>query len=183
MLIAKPITKTCDKKIFESVKNLYTTAFPKQEQVALPFLISRTKKAGVNFDAFYDEDEFVGLTYTISHKDIIYLWYLATAPGLRSKGYGSQIMQYLYDAHPNKRIVLNLDIQDETAPDSEIRKRRKEFYIRNGYSSTGYKCLFNRNKLDVMYINGNVTFEEFASVFKNYFGVIISLFAKPKPYP
>jgi len=181
MLTAKPITKTIkhDKEGFQHIKDLYATAFPRQEQVSLPFLIRQTKKESVTFDAFYDGDVFVGLTYTISYKDITYLWYLATRSDLRSKGYGSQIMQHLSEAHPDKRIVLNLDVQDESAADRDIRKKRKEFYLKSGYSSTGYACIFNGNKLDVMSINGHVAPDEFVSIFKEFFG-ILHFIVKPK---
>jgi len=182
MLSVKPITKAIkyDKEGFQHIKDLYSSAFPRQEQVPLALLINQTKKDTVKFDAFYDGDVFVGLTYTISFKDMTYLWYLATQPDLRSKGYGSQIMRRLHEVYPNNRIVLNLDVQDESAADREVRKKRKEFYIKNGYSSTGYLCTFAGNKLDVMSINGNVTSDEFLSIFKNYFGPIMYFFSKPK---
>jgi len=181
MLTAKPITKAIkhDKEGFKHIRDLYSTAFPRQEQVALPFLIRQTKKVSNKFDAFYDGDVFVGLTYTISYKDMTYLWYLATCAELRSKGYGSQIMQHLHETHADKRIILNLDVQDESAADSDIRKKRKEFYLRSGYSSTGYLCNFNGNKLDVMSINGYVAPDEFVSIFKEFFGIMYFI-AKPK---
>jgi len=184
MLTVKPITKAIkhDKEGFQNIKDLYSSAFPRREQVSLSLLINQTKKDTVKFDAFYDGDVFVGLTYTISFKDMTYLWYLATRSDMRSKGYGSQIMRHLHEAHPNNRIILNLDVQDEAAADSEIRKKRKEFYIKNGYSSTGYLCVFGGNKLDVMSVNSNVTFDEFSSIFKNYFGPIMYFFAKPKRF-
>jgi len=182
MLTVKPITNSIknDREVLQHISNLYSSAFPRQEQAPLALLINQTKKDTVKFFAFYDGDVFLGLTYTISFKDMTYLWYLAIQSDLRSKGYGSQIMRYLHELYPNNRIVLNLDIQDETAMDSEIRKKRKEFYIKNGYSSTGYLCTFHGNKLDVMSINGNVTFDEFSSIFKNYFGPVIYFFTKPK---
>lgn len=182
MLTIKPVTKAIkgDKEGFQHIKDLYSSAFPRREQISLSFLINQTKKDTVHFDAFYDGDVFVGLTYTISFEDTTYLWYFATRADLRSKGYGSQIMRYLQEVRPNNRIVLNLDIQDEAAADSEIRKRRKEFYIKNGYSSTGYFCVFGGNKLDIMSTNGNITSDEFLAIFKNYFNPIMYFFAKPK---
>ncbi|MCL2843493.1 MAG: GNAT family N-acetyltransferase [Oscillospiraceae bacterium] len=182
MLHTKPVTKKIkyDTEGFHHIKELYSSAFPRQEQAPLPFLINQTKKDTVRFDAYYDGDVFVGLTYTISFGDTTYLWYLATQRELRSQGYGAQIMQHLRKVYPNNRIVLNLDAQDESASDSEIRKRRKEFYIRNGYTSTGYLCMFHGNRLDVMSINGNVTANEFLAIFKHYFGPIMYLLARPK---
>jgi hypothetical protein len=75
---------------------------------------------------------------------------------------------------------LNLDVQDEAAADSDIRKRRKEFYLRNGYVCTGYLCMFGGNKLDTMVINGEISFDEFASIFKVFFGPVLYFFSKPK---
>jgi len=182
MLTAKPITRAIksDKETLRHIKDLYISAFPRQEQAPLAFLIGQTKKDTAKFNAFYDGDVFVGLTYTISFKDMTYLWYLAIRSDLRSKGYGSQIMQYLHEAHPNNRIILNLDVQDETAIDSEIRKKRKDFYIKNGYSSAGYLCTFRGNKLDVMSTNGNVAPDEFLSILQDYFGPIMYFLSKPK---
>jgi len=182
MLHIKPITKEIkkDEKAFSQIKQLYQTAFPRQEQASLPFLINQTKKNTVRFDAFYDGDVFVGMTYTISFGDMTYLWYLAVSSEFRSKGYGSQMMHQLREIYPNNRIVLNLDVQDEFASDSEIRKKRKEFYIRNGYTTAEYSCTFNKNHLDVMSNGGNITANEFLSIFKPYFGPIMYLVARPK---
>jgi len=89
-------------------------------------------------------------------------------------------LQHLREIYPNNRIILNLDVQDESARDSEIRKKRKEFYIKNGYTTADYACIFNKNHLDVMTVGGNVTSSEFLSIFKNNFGPIMRLFIKPK---
>ena len=176
MLTAIPVTKNN----FHEVKALYLVAFPKQEQVPFPFLVSKTKNPNMQFLAYYHDTTFVGLTYTVTHEDITYLWYLATDSNLRSQGYGSQIMQHLAAIFPQQRIVLNLDVEDPTAKDSEIRKKRKQFYINNGYQTMPYKCNFNGNKLDIMTINGTLAPEEFAPIFKKFFGPILYLFHKPK---
>lgn len=182
MLQTTPITKKIkhNKQTLQQINTLYSTAFPRQEQAPLAFLINQTKKDTVRFNAYYDGDIFVGLTYTILQGDTTYLWYLATRSELRSKGYGGQIMQHLRDVYPDNRIVLNLDVQDETAADSEIRERRKAFYTRNGYTLTGYQCMFHGNKFDVMSTNGHVAADEFLAIFKDYFGPIMYRFATPK---
>ena len=182
MLQTKSITKAIknDQKTFDQVKQLYSTAFPKQEQAPLNFLINETKRETIRFDAYYDGDMFVGLTYTLTYDDMTYLWYLAASAEVRGQGYGSQILQHLRETYPNNRIILNLDVQDESARDSEIRKKRKEFYIKNGYTTADYACIFNKNHLDVMTVGGNVTSSEFLSIFKNNFGPIMRLFIKPK---
>lgn len=182
MLIVKPITKAIkhDKITFKQVTDLYRSAFPRQEQAPLAFIINQTKRDTVAFRTFYDDDIFVGFAYTMTFGDVTYLWYLAVRKDIRAKGYGSKIMKYLKDEYADNRIVLNLDVQDENAPDCEIRKKRKNFYAKNGYSPAKFKCNFNRNELDVVCINGEVSADEFLSVFKDYFGAVGYFFYKPK---
>jgi len=181
MLQTKSITKDIknDQACFNQIKQLYRSAFPKQEQAPISWLIHMTKKDTVRFDAYYDGDVFVGITYTLSFRGMTYLWYLATSPELRGKGCGSQILQQLTERFPNDRIVLNLEAQDASKSDSEIRKRRKEFYIRNGYTTADYSCIFNRNDLDVMFTQGVVSQSEFLSIFKHSFNPIIYFLLKP----
>jgi len=182
MLQTKLITKTIknDPQTLADVKQLYYSAFPKQEQAPLNFLIAQTKRETIQFTAYYDGDLFVGLTYTLTFGDMTYLWYLATSATVRGQGYGSQILQQLRATYPNNRIILNLDVQDESANDSEIRRKRKEFYLKNDYELTGYSCVFNKNHLDVMTTRGHITIDEYLSIFKNNFGPIMGLFLKPK---
>jgi GNAT superfamily N-acetyltransferase len=182
MLQVKPVTKENkhDREMINQIKTLYCSAFPPREQVPLAYLIGRTKQDNAQFNAYYEGDMFVGLTYAISYKDMTYLWYLATDSSHRSKGYGTKIMQNLRETYPSNRIVLNLDAQDATAHDSEIRKRRKEFYMKNGYTSEKYSCTFNRNHLDIMTIGGSVSSDEFLSIFRNFFGFFLNLIAAPK---
>lgn len=176
--ITKGIRK--DKVALKEILDLYQTAFPKQEQANPGFILGLTKKETVRFHGFYDEDAFVGLAYTLSFKDMTYLWYLAVSSDIRGKGYGSQVMKLLKDLYPNNRIVLNLDVQDAGAEDADVRKKRKEFYIKNGYKMADYACIFNKNHLDVMTIRGDVDPDEFLSIFKHNFGPIIRRLVKPK---
>jgi len=182
MLQTKSITKDIknDQATFNQIKQLYKSAFPKQEQAPIPWLLSMTKKDTVKFDAYYDDDVFVGITYTLSFDGVTYLWYFATSSELRGKGYGSQILHHLNECFPNDRIVLNLEVQDASKSDSEMRKKRKEFYIRNGYTLADYSCIFNRNHLDVMFTHGAVTKSEFLSIFKHNFNPIMHFLTKPK---
>ena len=65
--------------------------------------------------------------------------FFAVDESLRSKGYGSAILQEIQKKYPNKQIIISIEPCDETAPDIEIRKKRKAFYLRNRYKETGYK--------------------------------------------
>jgi len=178
MLTTQPITKNF--KDFHMIQALYRSAFPRQEQAPMMFLLRQTKREEITFNAYYDEGTFVGFTYTITFDNLTYLAYLAVRSDIRSKGYGAQIMQHLRESYPNNRIVLCLEVQDETAVNSAQRERRRAFYHKNGYDSAGFSCVQHGNHLDVFINKGRVTPEEFRALFKQYLGAVLFVFFKPK---
>ena len=178
MLHTKLITKEMND--FGLFKDLYYTAFPKSEQIPMAFLLRKAKKDGIRFNAYYDEDIFVGFTYTITDGDLTYLLYLATRADIRSKGYGRQILNHIRTTYPVNRLVLNCLAEDENADDNEMRKRRQNFYFRNGYAYAGFSCKMNGNSLIVLAHNCHVTPEEFLGIFKKFWGSIFFAFFKPK---
>lgn len=182
MLRIQPITKELNN--FDIVKDLYLSAFPKQERVPPRILMGHTKRDVVKFNAYYDEDVFVGLSYTVTFEDLTYLFFLATRADIRSKGYGSQILDCIKAQHPNSRIVLNLEAQDETADNSEQRKKRREFYFRNGYAPTGMTLEIHGNLLELLFLDekGTCTKNEYQTLFKKFWGPLLFHIVGPKRF-
>ena len=92
---------------------------------------------------------------------------------LRSKGYGSFILQQIKNKYPNKKIIVSIEPCDDIAPDIELRKRRKTFYMKNGYKETGYMMKLIGVMQEIMVTNGEFIKGEFCSFFLIYsFGSI-----------
>jgi len=178
MLQVKPITRKMED--FSLIKEVYTNAFPGKEGEPISLLLGNAKKGTTKFEAYYDQKKFVGLSAVSTQGDFTYLQAIAVAPSGRSKGYGSQILSYIKETHPQNRIVLNLEVQDETAANAEQRKRRKGFYLKNGYVSTRIYAHIAGNDLETMVINGTCTAEELRRYFRKYYGFIISKLIKIK---
>ena len=178
MLQVKPITKKMND--FELIKELYTNAFPGRGGEPMYLLLGNAKKGITKFEAYYDEEELVGLSAVSTQGDLAYLHAIAVVPAGRGEGYGSQILSYIKETHPQNRIVLNLEIQDENATNAEQRKRRRDFYLKNGYISTGIYAHIAGNELETMVINGTCTAEELRRYFRRYYGFIISKLIKIK---
>jgi len=53
MLDVRPVIKGSQDLCY--VKKLYTSLFPRNEQIPMPFLLWRAKKEVIDFLAFYDE--------------------------------------------------------------------------------------------------------------------------------
>ena len=181
MLRIQPITKDLNNS--HIMEDLYTSAFPKRQQMPLGHLMERTKLDAVRFNAYYDEDMFVGFSYTITYGDLTYVLYLATREDIRSKGYGSQILNCIKEQYPNNRIALNLEAQDETADNSEQRKKRRSFYLKNGYAPAGMLMKFiNGDVVEVLIRDGTCTVDEFRALHKKYWGIFWFAIFGPRKY-
>lgn len=134
------ITKKLYKQVpnRREIKKLYLSSFPKEER--LPWWVLRllTIRKGTNITAYYENDLFCGFTYDITEGDILFVMFFAVAGEIRGKGYGSAILDYLKNSHPDKEIMLHIEPLDETADNYPDRKRRFNFYQNNGFFDTEY---------------------------------------------
>ena len=178
MLRIEAITK--NSKDFPMVEALYTSAFPQAEQAPMPYLLQRTKKDYVEFHAYYDDETFLGFTYSMTQENLTFIMYLAIDASQRAKGYGSQILSQIREAYPNNRIILNIEAEDETADNNAERKKRKQFYMRNGYSSAGVFLKIMGVTYELLVCSGDCTAKEFLRLNKKFMGSLLFLFFKPK---
>ena len=131
MINTKVVTKKL--KEFDKIEYLLKNAFPKVEQMSTSYLLVMSKRKAINFLAFYDDDLFIGFSYFIKTKDMIFITYIAINDEIRSKGYGSKILTYLKESNPTLPISLNVEMLIDDAPNKEQRIKRVKFYERNGF--------------------------------------------------
>ena len=53
-----------------------------------------SKRKTINLLAFYYDDLFIGFSYFIKTKDMIFITYIAINDEIKSKGYGSKILSF-----------------------------------------------------------------------------------------
>ena len=135
MITAKNYKVSPDKK---KIKNLYHTAFPKEER--LPWWLLRLWNGSglADITAYYEADTFCGFTFSASRGEILFVVFFAVADGLRGQGYGSAILSYLKEENPEKTILLNVELLDKNAENNPQRIRRMAFYKKNGIYDSGY---------------------------------------------
>ena len=105
---------TRDAPWFPQVKALYESAFPANERIPIKHLLDNKIKR--EFWAFFDKKEggnaaapkFCGFSNSISHGDITNIVYFAVVSELRSRGYGSQILQAIRKQHPDTRALSSI---------------------------------------------------------------------------
>ncbi|MCT1578740.1 GNAT family N-acetyltransferase [Oceanobacillus kimchii] len=125
---------TKDFNDINKLKRLFIKAFPKNERLPLWFLLMKADKDFVDFIGFYDEDDFIGFTYLITNKDLIFVLYLAIDSSQRSKGYGGAVLSKIKELYPNNRLILNIEAIISNSQNYEQRVKRKNFYIKMGTS-------------------------------------------------
>lgn len=162
----------------KKVKKLYLKAFPKEERAPLCFLYHKNKRNHTEFSAVMDDDCFIGLIFTTETKDIISLMFFAIQDTERGKGYGSQVLKAIQEKYADKRVFINIEPLDKTAPNYEQRIKRKEFYERNGFSSMEYTVREAGVTYEMMTFGGKVSKEEYTQVTERLFGRLLYILIK-----
>jgi len=158
---------TQDSKILEQVMRLYAASFPRNERIPLGELLDANNKAGEVL-AFYDDNLFVGFACML-HSDIpvSHIIFLAVDPQLRSHGYGSSMLQALHAHKPDRKIFVDIEAENEAAPNNAQRHQRKQFYVRNGYRETTVSYQWKSEQWAIMVHGGDLSESEYQSFWDN----------------
>jgi GNAT superfamily N-acetyltransferase len=148
------------------VKALYESAFPANERIPIKHLLDDKIKR--EFWAFFDGDLFCGFSNSITHGSITNIIYFAVMPELRSRGYGSQILQVIREQHPDTRIVVDIEVEEDSkdAEELERRNRRRDFYLRNGFGSSPVDYVWQGEHYRLLTAGGTVNEKEFRDFWK-----------------
>lgn len=155
-------------KDYCSIVELMLTAFPPEERIPIWVLNLFSKKRNVNFNAWYDNREFCGITYTIESEKMIFLLYFAVNAQQRSKGYGSRIIHELKQNAGGREIILNVEKPDQSAENNAQRVQRIAFYERNGFYQSGFDLHIEETDYLVFSTNAVPDKTEFNSILKKY---------------
>ena len=155
-------------KDYRSVVELMLTAFPPEERIPIWLLNILSKKRNVNFNAWYDNKELCGITYTIESEKMIFLLYFAVNAQLRSKGYGSRIIEEIKKIAGKREIILNVEKPDEDAENNAQRVQRIAFYERNGFYQSGFDLCIEGTDYPVFSTNVVSDKKEFGNIIKKY---------------
>ena len=121
----------------EQIKQLYETSFPANEQIPWNDLVRLIGQMSLDFTAYYDGAEFIGFTIAYPRKSFNWYWYFAVREELRGQGYGQRILSQLIEKYRGQTCVLDMESPLQApCPNPEQRKRRHDFYLRNGFRDT-----------------------------------------------
>ena len=156
----------------EDIRRLYETAFPKEEQIPWKDLMRLMKTMSLDFIVYYEDcDTFtdestaagssrlLGLTIVYPRPQFNWFWYFAVPEELRGQGIGQRILTQLIERYKGKSNILDMESPEQICENSEQRKRRHAFYLRNGFRDTGVGKSFKGIDYTIM-MNGEGTFTQ-----------------------
>ena len=134
----------------EQIRLLYETAFPEDEQIPWEDLMRLVGEMSLDFTAYYDEEVFIGLTVVCPRKQFNWCWYIAVREELRSKGYGHQILTRLIEKYKGQTCVVDMESPTQVCENIDQRRRRHDFYLRNGFRDTNVYRTYNDITMTIM---------------------------------
>ncbi len=118
------------------VRRLYETAFPQEEQIPWADLMRLMKTMLLDFTVYYEDGNLVGLTIVYPRPQFNWFWYFAVPEELRGRGIGQRILTQLIEKYSGQSNILDMESPEQVCENSEQRKRRHAFYLRNGFRDT-----------------------------------------------
>lgn len=124
--------------VYGRVRRLYLEAFPAEERrpLWLLWLLDRRREDN-RLLAYYHGVTFVGFTATVETERYRYISFIAVDPRLRDKGYGAELLKVLGEQEPQRELLVEVE-SPAGEERGDLRLRRKNFYLRNGFCDTGH---------------------------------------------
>lgn len=131
----------------KNIKQLYLSAFPKFERLDF-HTIKNLELKNSELYAFFDNSEFIGFSYLIAYKNVIYIVYLAVKEECRSNGYGSKIISLISNIYAKKSLILCAETPKKMG---DIKSKRINFYIKNNFYVSDLQTEYLSSKFNVLY--------------------------------
>lgn len=147
--------KNINQKDIEEAEILGKKSFSEYEYLSIKYCI--TNKEYNVFFIYLEGNTFGGYIITKIYEDIVYLFFIAIQDTLRGLGIGTEALKLLSNTYKDKIIYVDIEMVDINKEEAE-RKKRKLFYLNNGYKVTGwflsyyneyYEILINKEPIDI----------------------------------
>lgn len=147
------------------IRKLYIDSFPENERFSFRKMILN-KNGHYETFAFYNEGSFCGFAILLNSLDISHIIYFATLPEVRGKGLGAKALSSIGRIKSGMRIIVDIEREVPGCAENEIRRRRKNFYLRNGFSETEVRYRWQDEAYEILVLGGKLSGEDFGNFWK-----------------
>jgi len=146
---------SCD--LGSELQQLYESAFPVEEQIPWTNIVKLVDSMHLDVTSYYDNEEMIGFTIVYPRPSYNWFWYFAVKPELRGRGIGQTILSMLIKKYENQSNIMDIEQPRQDSNNAEQRRRRHDFYVRNGFRDTGVGRTFDGAEMTIL-MNGEGTF-------------------------
>ena len=155
-------------KNLEEIKQLYWDAFPFEERIPFYIMVLVGNDRDVEFLSVYDDDIWLGFIHTLVGEKLSYIFYFAIDGRLRRSGYGSKILREYKKMYP--RLSLAIEPVEEGSGNIKQRKKRLEFYNKNGFETLDTRVVEMGVEFELMGAKGmEIKESDYKSLVKKFF--------------
>ena len=137
-MVLKEITVSKKNPYYQEICGIMKASFPDTELLPMWMLRLMAQRKYAEFIGLLDGDALCGILFTAENEKYVFVLYLAVSEKIRSKGYGSQLLDFVKEKANGREIILHAEYPDETKDNATQRSRRMDFYAKNGIVNTGY---------------------------------------------
>ena len=153
MITLKPVYQTDpDKEVLDRINR---ATFPDYERAELDELYDSDPDGMLDVLAICEDAVPVGFFAVRKFENLRYVAFFAIDEALRNRGLGSCALKLLLSYYSGCSLVLEFETPNESAPDNDIRLRRRAFYLRSGFFDTGWHLSYDGMELSVACSNGD----------------------------
>ena len=153
------------------IEKLYYEAFPVEEQKPFSVILEKNREGSMEIlAAENNHKDFMGLAITARHRDLVLLDYFAISPRHRQGGVGSKVFRMLKERYAGQRFFLEIESTLVKAENTEQRKRRKAFYLKNGMIDMPFTVDAFGMEMEILADGCSLEFEEYRDLYHSLFG-------------
>jgi len=165
-------TEIQNKNERKEVQGLYNKSVPAHEKAYFYPLWWKRKRSNISFVNIYDKDKWVGFVFYSLYKDLVYVWFFATNDTATSKKYDSAMFDEIKRLHPNHRIAVSIEAENENSDNAEHSDKEKQFYGSNGFRETGYFVKRKADSFEIMLFGKSFHIEELYDVNRDVYPIL-----------
>lgn len=148
------VEKVRSSKRKQEIQDMYYASFSKEERMPFGLMVAMSYLRHTDFLAFYDGEVLCGWVYMATMGRQTFIMFFAVDERLRSRGYGSQILQYVETRYPQNVLLVSIEPCIEACGNRDLRLKRKAFYRRNGFGESGYFMKLAGQEQEILVRNG-----------------------------
>lgn len=133
----------------EALDRINEESFPECERNSLDDLYNTGHDGNLDVLGIYAGNELSGFFVVRKYKRIVYLAYFAVSSARRSEGIGTKALKKLLEYYSDRQIVVEFEALDEKSDNNDIRRRRRDFYLRNGFNETGWYSFYDDTEFEI----------------------------------